>query len=135
MKVDGKYLKDVEELKALKPATVSYERIFKLYTATKEDKEFYFFNILRKVNIPENIDAAIVNYYDVKSNLPLTIISHEIYGEQRLWWLIAFLNREIISKNIFVVESGTRIKYIQSEYLQDVLFEINNIITNNGRHY
>ena len=132
----GKYKEDVESLDDIDLSIFSYEKIFKIHTTTKENKEFYFYNILRKISLPDELDADAVSYYDVKTSMPLTTISYEIYDDMRLWWLIFFLNEETVTKNgLFVVSGGTQLRFLRSEYLPTILSQINKITRYNGRHY
>lgn len=132
----GKYKEDVESLDDIDLSIFSYEKIFKIYTTAKENKEFYFYNILRKISLPDELDADAISYYDVKTSMPLTTISYEIYDDMRLWWLIFFLNEETVTNNgLFVVSGGTQLKFLRSEYLPTILSQINKITRYNGRHY
>jgi hypothetical protein len=113
----------------------SYERLFKLYTTSNNDKEFYFYNILKKISIPENINEEYVSYYAVKANSPMTIVSWNIYEDIKLWWLIYILNEDILKDNLFVVPGGTQLKYILPDFLDVVFEQITNMTVYNGRHY
>lgn len=133
MSIIGKYQNDISQLEQLD--LENYERIFKIYTTGDKDKQFYFYNILKKITLPENIDSNIIDFYNVSSPLPLTIISHNIYNDIRLWWLIFILNSSTIGKNIFVVPGGTQLKFIKSQYLPIVFNQITKLVVYNGRHY
>ena len=137
MKTTGQYQNEDEELTD-KFGTLdlsSYERLFKLYTTTNRDKEFYFYNILKKVSIPDNIDEEYVSYYTVKADSPMTIVSWNIYNDIKLWWLVYILNEEVLRDNLFVVPGGTQLKYILPDFLDAVFEQITNMTVYNGRHY
>ena len=53
----GRYQDDVPALSSLD--ITDYERIFKVHTASTDGKQFYFYNILDKIEFPENIDSDI----------------------------------------------------------------------------
>ena len=92
--------------------------------------------MLRKISLPDELDADTVSYYNVKTDMPLTTISYEIYKDMRLWWLVFFLNEETVLDNgLFVIAGGTQLKYMRSEYLPTILSQINQITRYNGRHY
>lgn len=129
----GAQQNDIEELKQLR--LTDYERIFKLYSTTSNDKDFLFYNILRKIDIPDVIDNNVTDTYTVKSPLALTIISHNVYGNIKLWWLIYLVNKKQLNNNRFIVPGGITLKYIKPEFLSTVYGQITNIITSNGRHY
>lgn len=129
----GKYQIDVDTLPPL--SLTSYERIFKLYNVQKDNKEFLFYNILKKIEIPDTIDDELISYYNVRSNMALTIISHKIYGDMNLWWLIFLINSKTLKDNRFVVPGGTQLSYIKPEFLSTILSQISRITQNNGRHF
>lgn len=129
----GEYQNNITDLKFLD--LVNYERIFKIYLNKNNDKNFYYYNILKKITMPKNINSQYVNLYDVPSTLPLTIISHNLYKDIRLWWLIYLLNEDKLTSNRFLVPSGTRLIYIKPELLTTVFSEITNKTIYNGRHY
>lgn len=129
----GEYQNDIPDLKQLD--LENYERIFKVYTANIDDKEFFFYNILKKITLPNNIDSNLLDFYTVNSPLPLTTISYNIYNDIRLWWLIFILNSSVIGKNIFVVPGGTQLKFIKGQYLSVVFNQITKLAIYNGRHY
>ena len=129
----GDYQNNITALSSLD--TTSYERIFKVFEAKNGSKNFYFYNILKKIELPSNIDDSFVSFYMVNSNLPMTILSYKIYGDMKLWWLIYLLNKEKLDTNIFVVPGGTQLQYIKPEIIPTVLQQITDIIIYNGRHY
>jgi hypothetical protein len=137
MKTTGKYQNEDAELTS-KFGTLdlsAYERIFKLYTTTNRDKEFHFYNILKKINMPDEIGDDYISYYDVKSDMPMTIISWNVYEDMKLWWLIYALNEDILKDHLFVVPGGTKLKYIKPSALELVFTQITNMTVYNGRHY
>ena len=129
----GNYQSDIKSLSSL--SITAYERIFKLYTTEKNTKEFLFYNILKKIEIPDTIDDEFVSFYTVKSNMPLTILSYKIYGDIKLWWLLFLVNKKTLEANRFVVSGGVQIEYIKPEYLSLVLSQITKITQGNGRHF
>ena len=70
----GKYQDEVKGLPKL-PLN-RYERIFKVYTEGKDNKQFYFYNLLNKIEIPTNIDSNILDTHVVTSRQALTITSY-----------------------------------------------------------
>lgn len=103
-----------------------YENIFKVYNVKDTDKNYNFYNILKKVNIPDTIDETILDYYTPSTNVPWTILSYRIYKTQYLWWLIFLLNKP---STVFYAESGKSYKYILPEYIQQVLNTIKDQLT------
>jgi hypothetical protein len=129
----GNYQSDIKSLSSL--SITAYERIFKLYTTEKNTKEFLFYNILKKIEIPDTIDDELVSFYNVKSDMPLTILSYKIYGDMKLWWLLFLINKKTLETNRFVVSGGIQIEYIKPEYLSLVLSQITKITQGNGKHF
>ena len=129
----GEYQNNITGLSALDLS--NYERIFKVFTDTNNSKDFYFYNILKKIELPINIDSEFIDFYKVESPLPLTILSHKIYNDIKLWWLIFLLNKEAIGDNIFVIPGGTQIKYLKKYTLAFVYNQITNSTVYNGKHY
>ena len=129
----GNYQSDIKSLSSL--SITAYERIFKLYTTEKNTKEFLFYNILKKIEIPDTIDDELVSFYNVKSDMPLTILAYKIYGDMKLWWLLFLINKKTLETNRFVVSGGVQIEYIKPEYLSLVLSQITKITQGNGKHF
>jgi hypothetical protein len=133
MNILGEYQNNIVDLSSLD--LEHYERIFKIYITENNDKTFYFYNILKRISLPENIDTSVLGVYKTSVPMPLTIISHNIYDDIRLWWLIYFLNSKEIGKDIFIIPGSTELKYIKREFLQAVFAEITKLTIFNGRHY
>jgi len=117
------YQNQIQELPSLED--VRYENIFKV---AKTDK-FFFYNIIKKISIPEDIQSDI--YYEIRinSNKPWTTLSNEIYGTQDLWWLICLVNS--IYNPINNPTLGEVYKIIKPDYVNPILVEIKKL-TRNG---
>jgi hypothetical protein len=117
------YQNQIQELPSLED--VRYENIFKV---AKTDK-FFFYNIIKKISIPEDIQSDI--YYEIRinSNKPWTTLSNEIYGTQDLWWLICLVNS--IYNPINNPTLGEVYKIIKPDYINPILVEIKKL-TRNG---
>ena len=79
------YQNQIKDLPRLED--VRYENIFKL---AKSDK-YLFYNIIKKISIPDDLQSDIYYELRINSNKPWTTLSDEVYGTQDLWWLICFL--------------------------------------------
>lgn len=102
-----------------------YENIFNMYRDTNEnDDSYYFYNIGKKVTLPENIDDSVFDYYNVPDLLPLTTISHNVYGTIHLWWLLLLCNN--IQNSLKLLTPGSVIKVIKKEYISSVLSSLKN---------
>ena len=128
----GKYQDNIEELKAL-PLT-RYERIFRIYTEGNNGKQFYFYNILNKIEFPDNIDSKLLDTYIVKSREPLTTTSHNLYGDIESWWMIYLLNKPLL-KNKFYAEGGMQLKFIKKTQRGIIYQQITNTTAFSNRHF
>ena len=128
----GKYQDDIEELESL-PLT-RYERIFRIYTEGKNGKQFYFYNILNKIEFPDNIDPMLLDLYSVKAREPLTTTSHTLYGDIESWWMIYLLNKPLL-KNKFYAEGGMQLKYIKKADRALIYQQITDTTAFSNRHF
>ena len=69
-----------------------YENIFNVYTVTKDNKNFYFYNINNKIQLPTVIGSNYLNTIVLDRTLPWTTLSYNLYGTINLWYLIYILN-------------------------------------------
>jgi hypothetical protein len=132
MEQQGLYRNQITTLPVLKIG--DYERIFKVYGETLEDKEFYYYNILSKIDLSD-IDSEFLDYYSVKSKSPMTIISYNIYGDMNLWWLLYLLNKNLFDGAPFWINGGVQLKYLKPEYLPSLYYDITKNTILGGRHF
>jgi len=137
----GEYLND------LPPRTVGlsalpisrYERIFKLHTAAPElpipnDKQFYFYNILNKLEFPTNIESSLLSSYNVKSREAFTAISYKLYNTIDNWWIIWYLNKDQLHRK-FYAEGGQELTYLLPAGRDIIYQQITQYTTVGNRHY
>ena len=117
------YQNQIQELPSLED--VRYENIFKV---AKTDK-FFFYNIIKKISIPKDIQSDIYYELRINSSKPWTTLSNEIYGTQDLWWLICLVNS--IYNPINNPTLGEVYKIIKPDYVNPILVEIKKL-TRNG---
>jgi len=115
----GKFQNQIADLPALN--NLRYENIFRMYS---NETSQYFYNLLRSINAPTEIDEEKLVYYTCKSKLPWPMISYNIYGNIELWWLVCLVNK--IDNPIEVPDDGTVLKAIAPNYVKTVLSEIKN---------
>ena len=113
----GKFQEDITELGILEQ--YRYENIFKIYKTG--DKDFFYYNILKKIKLPDDVDDNLFNTVAYNNALPITTLSYRIYGTTYLWWLIMVVNN---ITNPAKIAGGTRIKFIKKEYLKPVIDSI-----------
>ena len=118
-----KYQNEIAELPTIED--VRYENIFKV---AKDDK-FFFYNIIKKISIPDELQSDIYYELRINSNKPWTTLSYEVYGTQELWWLICLVNK--VYNPINNPELGAVYKIIKPDYVNPILIEIKKL-TRNG---
>lgn len=128
----GNYQNNIDDLESLD--ITDYERIFKIYTKNENDKDYYFYNILKKIDFPV-LDEQYIGFYNVKSDMPLTKVSYDIYDDIKSWWIVYLLNKEEFVGIPFVVKGGTTLKYILREYRAEIYRDITQSTVFSGRHY
>jgi len=128
----GEYQDNIPSLSSLD--IEDYERVFKVHTATNNDKQFYFYNILNKIEFPDNIDSNILGLYTAKSNEPLTTTSYNIYDDIKSWWILYLLNKNIL-KTQFFVKGGQQLQYILPEYRTFIYSQITNSTVYDNQHF
>lgn len=110
------YQNEIKELPSLDD--VRYENIFKLAKSEK----YFFYNIIKKISIPDDIQSDIYYELRINSNKPWTTLSNEVYGTQDLWWLICLTNK--IYNPINNPELGAVYKIISPDFVNPILAEI-----------
>jgi len=109
-----------DKVKDLFPLSeTKYENIFNL---AKSDK-YYFYNIIKKIAIPDELGTEVFAEKYITSEMPWTTFAHTIYGTQDLWWLICCVNKiQNLTTNPTV---GKSYKLIKPELVSGILAEIN----------
>ena len=112
---------DIDELSNLPDNR--YENIFNMGT----NNNYFFYNIIKTIKFPEELDSNIFDYKIINQKLPYTAVSYNVYGTQNLWWLILLSNN--ITNPVDVITPGTRLKIIKSKFVKDIvntIIELNN---------
>jgi hypothetical protein len=128
----GQYRDKISALDAL--SIKSYERIFKVFTQSLDDKDFYAYNTLKKIEFPE-IDSEYIQFYNVSNRMALTTISYNIYGDIQSWWIIYLLNKDKFKGAPFYVDGGVQLSYIDPGVTTLIYSDITNSTIFGGRHY
>lgn len=132
MNIIGNYQNEIPSLSAL--SIRDYERIFKVFQQSLENKDFYVYNILKKIDFPE-IDSQYLEYKDVQTRTALTILSYQIYGDMKSWWILYLLNKDKFEGAPFYVDGGTQIKYITDSMRTAIYVDVTQATVFSGRHY
>ena len=97
-----------------------YENIFNVY---QNNSDQYYYNILAKVNFPENIEEAYYDTFVVQTDYQSwTNISYQIYGTILLWWLVCSINK--VQNPVFFPKAGTTLKYLKPAYARSVIAQL-----------
>jgi hypothetical protein len=133
MSIDlGKYQNEVVSLSSLN--IKDYERIFKLFKSSIDDKDFHIYNLLNRIDFPE-IDSQYIDYYNVEKRTALTIVSYNIYGDIKSWWIIYLLNKDQFEGAPFYAKEGTTLKYITDPFRTAIYQDITTQTIYQNRHY
>ena len=116
--MDGQYQNYIQDLPGLE--LYRYENIFKVYQTG--DKSVYFYNIIKNIKVPQDINNDVFTIITLQENTPLTSLSNQVYGTTYLWWLICIVNN--IQNPFSTINSGKKIKVIKRQYLKTVLNSI-----------
>ena len=111
-----KYRNEINEL-----VNIKYTRYENIFQVAKNDN-YYFYNILKKVNIPDDIDSRLFDEVIVTTNIPYTTLSQQYHGTQDLWWLICLVNK--IQNPVTNIKAGTKLKILTNDAVNRVLAAI-----------
>lgn len=96
------------------------ERIFTLYK--KYGAKHFYYNILKKIHLPEKIAKSKYFVYTSKPNDIWTMVSYKFYNRIDLWWLIAMFNG--IDDTFTPIEANVELIIPTPEYVREVLSSI-----------
>jgi len=115
----GRFQNDIPELPELD--AFRYENIFRMYE-TETDEQYFFFNILNTVNVPEDIDPDFYREVILTRREPWSVISFREYGTMDLWWLIVIVNN--INNPVAFPPPGTKLRIIRKPFLKTIVDDI-----------
>lgn len=98
------------------------ENIFHVYQENEDGDNKYFYNLLRTVNIPENLDPELYDLYTVRFGDVWPNIAWKFYKDVDLWWLICVTNQ--IQDATQTPKPGENIKIIKAGYVTEILNRI-----------
>ena len=128
----GNYQNEITNLQSLDIG--DYENIFKIFELSVNNKNFFTYNILKKIEFPE-LDYKYLGFYTPKSKMALTILSYNIYEDIKSWWILYLLNKDKFDGAPFYIDGGVEIKYILPEIRTLIYDDIVNSTIYGGRHY
>lgn len=100
-------------------STQDLDVFFNVYL-DQRDKYVYNLNNTLYIKVPDEI----TDIYIVKHDQFWTTLSYNIYGTTRLAWLLMKLNN-VRCENVFsIIETGTRIRYLNKDYVSRIIREM-----------
>ena len=105
--------------KTVEITSENYENIFNIYT---DENDFYYYNLLKKVDFPIDLNPDVYDYYEVKTVDTYPSISYKFYKSVTLWWLICASNQ--IDDPMALPSAGTLLKIIKPFYVQTILTKL-----------
>jgi nucleoid-associated protein YgaU len=97
----------------------NYENLFKVYQTDNGD---YFYNILRNINIPNELDSDYYDEYITEPGDTWTLLANGVYDDVRLWWVLCVINK--IQNPLLLPEPGTKLKILKPKVTQQLLMTI-----------
>ena len=94
----------------------------KIFLALLKGISIIFFNIIKKITFPEDLNPESFIEKYITAPMPWTTFSNNIYGTQDLWWLICSMNN--IKNPTINPEVGKVYKLLRPELVNTVLTEI-----------
>ncbi len=116
--MEGNYQNNIVELENLD--LTRYENIFKIFNTG--DKNFYYYNIIKKFVIPDNLDERLFYNVTLPNGTPLTTFSYNLYGTIDLWWLILIINN--ITNPIKDLPVGKKLRLLKPQFIEQILDSI-----------
>jgi len=96
-----------------------YENFLNVY---KDDNGFYFYNLLRSINLFPADNSEVEDVYNTTFNDTWHLISYKYYNTMELWWLVCAYNQ--IENPVKMPTPGTQIKLLKSSYVGTVISEL-----------
>lgn len=102
-----------------KISTANFENVLDVFTDTDGQ---YFYNLLKTLNVPEDLDPDYYDIHIVKYGDMWPTIAYKYYGNVVLWWLVCATNQiQDPSTNPLV---GSSIKIIKPHYVTKILSDL-----------
>lgn len=95
---------------------MQYSEIFNTYYVNQVP----FFNILKKIQLPDDKSTDLYKKYNIPYNMPWVFLSYMLYGSIDYYWLILLANQDK-KLNPMYAEVSKEIFVIKPEYLDLVI--------------
>ncbi len=97
----------------------NYENLFNVYS---DNVGNYFYNISRKVNIPDELDPETYETYTIEAGDTWTALSYMYYGSVHLWWILLAANSN--QNPLALPVPGVSIRVLNPSVVQSILVSI-----------
>jgi len=102
-----------------KLAAQNLENLFSVY---QNDDGSYYYNLLKTVNFPTDLDPNLYFDYEVEPSDTWPLIAWKTYKDVRLWWVICSCNQ--IENPIAQPAAGTTLKLLYNNVVRDILAQL-----------
>ena len=110
------------EIKDVVIKKLSAQNLENLFSVFQKADGQYFYNILKIVNFPEDIDPTLYTYYETKPKDTWPLIAYNIYKDVRLWWIICSAN-QIVNPVVQPI-AGSMLKILTPDIVRTILTQI-----------
>ena len=107
-------------LKIDSSSSFAMERIFNVYK--QHGAKHFYYNILNRVDFPDQISPSTYTRYHIKPNETWTLISYKFYARIDLWWIIAAYNK--IDDTFIPQPPGTAIMVPTPSMIRQIIDDI-----------
>ena len=114
--------KKQNEIKDVELKKLSAQNLENLFYVYQTENSEYFYNILKTVNFPDDIDPSHYSNYVTKPKDTWPMISYNFYKDVKVWWLVCSINGIIDPTKQPV--PGTVLKILHSDIVRGVLNRI-----------
>ena len=111
--------KKQNEIKDVAIKKLSSQNLENLFFIFERENGQYFYNILKTVNFPDDIDPTIFIQYETGPKDTWSLIAYTFYKDVRLWWLICSANN--IINPVEQPKPGTILKIMNPNVVREVL--------------
>ncbi len=94
----------------------NYENIFNIF---QDEDGTYFYNLIKTVNIPEELSSSVFTFYETSTQDTWPLISWRFYKNVKLWWIICAANQ--IQDPTQQPIPGTKLKIINNIVVKNLL--------------
>lgn len=107
---------DINDVELTKLAAQNLENLFYVF---EQDNGQYYYNIIKTVNFPTDLDPTTYTTYITKPKDTWPLIAFNFYKDVKLWWVVCSTNGILDATKQPV--PGTELKIIYANTVRDIL--------------